>query len=91
MKWMKRITAGLTAVCMGILCLPMDGAMPAFMPDTAIVAQAATSGKCGDNLTWSYNGSDTLTISGTGKMTETTWYNEINIDNIKKVDLIPQN
>ena len=72
MKWMKRITAGLTAVCMGILCLPMDGAMPAFMPDTAIVAQAA-SGNCGNNLKWSYNGSDTLTISGSGKMDSHPW------------------
>ena len=26
------------------------------------------SGKCGDNLTWEFDGIDTLTISGTGKM-----------------------
>ena len=72
MNWLKRITAGLTAVCMCILCLPMDGAMPAFMPDTAIVAQAA-SGECGKNLTWYYNGDDTLRISGSGKMDSRPW------------------
>ena len=34
-----------------------------------ITASAATSGKCGDNLTWTYNTSTyTLTISGTGEM-----------------------
>ncbi len=33
------------------------------------VAAAATSGSCGDNLTWSFNESDgVLTISGTGEM-----------------------
>ncbi len=40
----------------------------AFLPQTSLAA--ATSGKCGDNLTWSYNTSTkTLTISGTGAMT----------------------
>ena len=33
-----------------------------------IEAKAAMSGTCGDNLTWSLDGSGTLTISGTGKM-----------------------
>ena len=37
-----------------------------FMP---VIAQAATSGECGDNLTWTLDGG-TLTISGTGDMTD---------------------
>ncbi len=32
-------------------------------------AKAATSGTCGDNLTWTLDDEGTLTISGTGKMT----------------------
>ena len=32
----------------------------------------ATSGTCGSNLTWALNGDDTLTISGTGAMTNYT-------------------
>ncbi len=36
---------------------------------TAVFAAGETSGKCGDNLTWSYNtATATLTISGTGDM-----------------------
>ena len=36
---------------------------------TAVFAAGETSGKCGDNLTWSYNTeTKTLTISGTGDM-----------------------
>ena len=48
----------------------------------AIVASAAeASGTCGTNLTWTFDGIDKLTISGTGKMTNwdrssnVTWYN----------------
>ena len=38
--------------------------MVSFMP---IIASAATSGTCGDNLTWKLD-NGTLTISGTGEM-----------------------
>ena len=31
-----------------------------------ITANAATSGTCGDNVTWTLDDSGTLTISGTG-------------------------
>lgn len=37
----------------------------AFMP---VIANAATSGTCGDNVTWTLDDNGTLTISGTGKM-----------------------
>ena len=40
---------------------------PAAEPETA-----ATSGTCGDNVTWSLSGG-TLTISGTGKMKDFSW------------------
>ena len=40
-----------------------------FMP---IIASAATSGTCGDNLTWTFD-NGTLTISGTGEMEDYYW------------------
>ena len=40
-----------------------------FMP---IIASAATSGACGDNLTWTFD-NGTLTISGTGEMEDYYW------------------
>ena len=40
-----------------------------FMP---IIASAATSGTCGDNLTWTFD-DGTLTISGTGEMEDYYW------------------
>ncbi len=44
-----------------------------------ITASAATSGKCGDNLTWTFDDStDTLTISGTGEMYD---YNGSDLNN----------
>ena len=44
-------------------------------------AHAASSGTCGDNLTWTLSDSGTLTISGTGDMddydsSETPWYEQ---------------
>ena len=41
-----------------------------FMP---IIASAATSGTCGDNLTWTLDNNGTLTISGTGEMEDYYW------------------
>lgn len=37
---------------------------------------AADSGKCGDNLTWTLDESGTLTVSGTGKMTDYGFSNQ---------------
>ncbi len=48
-----------------MLCFVMVVAM---LPQTVLFASAATSGTCGENLTWSLS-SGTLTISGTGAMT----------------------
>ena len=36
----------------------------------SLTAEAASSGSCGDNLSWTLNASGVLTISGTGKMTD---------------------
>jgi len=38
-----------------------------------VPASAATSGTCGDNLTWTLDDEGTLTISGTGDMTNYSW------------------
>ncbi len=40
-----------------------------YIPGTTIVA----SGKCGDDLTWTLDGTGTLAISGTGEMTDWSW------------------
>ena len=47
--------------------------------DFGITANAASSGTCGDNVTWTLDDEGTLTISGTGKMydyelMEAPWY-----------------
>ena len=52
---------------------------------TGLISSAATSGKCGDNLTWVLDSYGTLTISGTGPMWDyssysyTPWYGNRNI------------
>ena len=59
----KRLISLLLAVCMVIAMLPVS----------AFAAENSTSGPCGDNATWALaednNGDYTLTISGTGAMT----------------------
>ena len=57
MQW-KKIVHILLALAMVLTLLPFSAA----------TAHAATSGKCGDNLTWKLDSAGTLTISGTGKM-----------------------
>ena len=53
-----------------ILCMVLALSMLiSFMP---IIASAATSGTCGDNLTWTFD-NGTLTISGTGEMEDYYW------------------
>lgn len=60
----KRLISLLLAVCMVIAMLPVS----------AFAAENSTSGPCGDNATWALtednNGDYTLTISGTGAMTD---------------------
>jgi hypothetical protein len=55
----KRVFSLVLVLTMLLACVP-------------IVATAATSGTCGDNLTWTLDDDGTLTISGTGEMWN--WY-----------------
>ena len=57
---MKRRTSRWLSILLA-LCLAL-----ALLPGTAL---AAASGSCGENVTWSYSGG-TLTIQGTGKMSD---------------------
>ena len=60
----KRMMSVLLTLCMLVSII---SAVP-------ITASAATSGTCGDNLTWTLDNNGTLTISGTGDMTSSPWY-----------------
>ena len=63
-------------------CLAAISLSAAFPADLAICAaeDAPTSGTCGEHLTWALDADGTLTVSGTGSMTdyktasETPWY-----------------
>lgn len=57
MKILKRFATLLLALCLIAAMLP-------------IAVSAATTGTCGNNLTWSLSDSGTLTISGTGPMVD---------------------
>lgn len=61
----KKILSFITLLCMVISLLPTN------------VVFAATSGTCGDNLTWKLDDKGTLTISGTGDMTEWVYSNSM--------------
>ena len=54
---------------------------------TAALAESANSGTCGENLTWVLDDDGTLTISGTGDMTDfgTHVYNDWDTDKVKTV------
>ena len=92
MKKRNRILAFCTAICM----VGMNFLFPAensqqFQEKNlkAYAEETATSGTCGENLTWMLNDEGTLTVSGTGKMTDYSysshapWYNSR--ESIKKV------
>ncbi len=59
------------------------------IPDFSVKSQAASSGTCGENLTWNLDDNGTLTISGTGDMTnyssssKAPWYSVR--ENIKSI------
>jgi len=58
----KKLIAWLLVICMAISLLPA----------AALADTAATSGKCGDNVTWTLSDDGTLTISGKGAMYDST-------------------
>jgi len=43
---------------------------------TANAAEIVKSGKCGENVTWTLDSNNTLTISGEGKMDDSIFYND---------------
>ncbi len=62
---MKKIMLGMVLV-LSILCVFMT-----------VTVSAATSGTCGDNVTWTLDDEGTLTISGTGEMED--WSTSSNV------------
>ena len=60
---MKKVLNFTLTLCMVLMLFAV---MPAQV-------SAATSGTCGDNLTWTLDDAGTLTISGTGAMTKWEW------------------
>ena len=81
----KKLIAWLLVICMAISLLPA----------AALADTAATSGKCGDNVTWVFSNDGTLTISGKGKMWDygtthgyapwTIWSSRTISDNLKRI------
>ena len=69
-KLKKRLLSILLAAVMVLTMLPLG------LVETA---WAASSGTCGDKLTWSLSDDGTLTISGTGKMAEYSDWNSENL------------
>lgn len=81
----KKLIAWLLVICIAISLLPA----------AALADTAATSGKCGDNVTWVFSDDGTLTISGKGKMWDygtthgyapwTIWSSRTISDNLKRI------
>ena len=81
----KKLIAWLLVICMAI----------SLFPAAALADTAATSGKCGDNVTWVFSDDGTLTISGKGKMWDygtthgyapwTIWSSRTISDNLKRI------
>ena len=71
----KRILSILLAVLMLLSALPLGMVDTAYAAETSGVAAQSyyvASGKCGDSATWTLDSTGTLTISGTGRMTNFT-------------------
>ncbi|MBQ6796004.1 MAG: leucine-rich repeat protein [Clostridia bacterium] len=60
---MKRL---LSLILAAVMLTSFAGAIPVF-------AETVAEGSCGESLTWVLDGEGTLTISGTGEMTNYTW------------------
>lgn len=65
MKIKKQVLSVLLAAGLVTASVPLSLAI---IPKMSITANAASSGKCGDNLNWILDNDGTLTISGTGEM-----------------------
>ncbi len=87
----NRMLTAMTVLCM--MAAPVCGTLSEVM-QSAVTANAAESGKCGENLTWALDADGTLTISGTGKMDSKPFSSdfrktikEIVINNFPTIDL----
>ena len=63
----KQVLSGLLVLCLIFSLLPVSA-----------FADTAKSGTCGENLTWTLDSEGTLTISGTGAMTDYDYINDSN-------------
>ena len=77
MRKLKALIAGLTALCMCAVYMPLTENI---LPEISMLsAHAESSGTCGENLTWNFDEtSGILIISGTGAID--SWGSAINIE-----------
>ena len=71
MRLLKRLISAATAVCMGLLCVPVQGVqhtIPVIV--SAKAAEIIYSGTFGVDVTWKLLADGTLTISGSGDICE---------------------
>ncbi|MDE6730289.1 MAG: leucine-rich repeat domain-containing protein, partial [Oscillospiraceae bacterium] len=91
MRKSKALLASITALsCLCASCLSMAERIPSMDFVIACAEKIATSGTCGENLTWNFEESTgTLTISGTGTMKNWDEYPDWHDfdDDIKKIIL----
>ena len=77
MKKLKALIASITALCMCASNMSVVGQVQPMVKFISVMAKnVATSGTCGENLTWDFDTTTgILTISGTGEMKEYgVWY-----------------
>ena len=60
-----------------------------FLPANVFAASTVASGTCGDNLTWTLDDEGTLTISGTGRMTNYASHPDRTLHNNPVYESIP--
>ena len=69
-NWKRMVCA---VLCAGMLLSPVSGAAEMVTGLMASAEEETRSGTCGDGTKWQIDSTDTLTVSGTGAVTETPW------------------